>query len=345
MSASNITVHTVDKYNFYTVTTDGKKFIIGGVPYELCQDYVNEAIKCDGIILLTSKPEFCGGLDKVLDSRPDIEIYATSAGLRNIKEIVNRDINEHLIKDMSEISGIKFFVIPNVHWVDSAAVMYEHALFSGELFSGGDNLEEYYKDTLSVNRSFVQLATQRIKELNPHIIYPSIGKAEHDTASLLSAYEKLTHEYGHNKTATVLYHSTYSFTKAMAEYVAQLLGAEFEVNLIDSAKTDAGYATDCINSSDIIAVGTNTINRNAPKAIWDIITGIDTVNKRNMPYFVFGSFGWAGDGIKLISKTLSALGLKEITKPVEVLFKPKDEDFAKLRKATEKLIKYSNGDE
>ena len=63
-----------------------------------------------------------------------------------------------------------------------------------------------------------------------------------------------------------------------------------------------------------------------------------------MPYFVFGSFGWAGDGIKLVDKTLSALGLKQASKPVEVLFRPKAEDLEKLKKATERLISCNNGE-
>ena len=339
MSADNIKLHTQDSYNFYTVKAQDKKFIIGGVPAGICESYVDEALKCDGIILLTSKPEFCGGIDRVLERKPDIEIYATSAGLRNIKEIVNRDINECLIKDMSDVSGIKFLITPNVHWVDSVVAIYGGVLFSGEMFSGGI---EYFNENLKVNKGFVKSALERIKTQNPDAVYPSIGSMQTDTSALFELYEKLTEESAHNKTATVLYHSTYGFTKAMAEYVSNLLKPGFEVNLIDSAKTNADFAIDCINSSDVIAVGTNTVNRNAPKAVWDIITGIDTVNKRNMPYFVFGSFGWAGDGIKLVDKTLSALGLKQMIKPVEVLFKPKDDDFVKLKKAADKLCKYED---
>ncbi len=345
MSAGNITVHTVDKYNFYTVKTAGKKFIIGGVPERICQSYVDEALKCDGIVLLTSKPEFCGGIDCVLEKRPDIEIYATSAGLRNIKEIVNTEINECLIKDMSKVSGIHFFVTPNVHWVDTAVAICNGALFSGELFSSGDGLKEYFTQNLEINKSFVASALERIKAQNPETVYPAIGKAIIDTDLLFTEYEKLTEEKPKKHMATVLYHSTYGFTKSMAEYVADSLKAQFEVNIINSAETDTAFAIECINNSDVIAVGTNTINRNAPKEIWSIITGVDTVNKRNMPYFVFGSFGWAGDGIKLVDKTLLALGLKQAIKPVEVLFKPKADDFLKLKKATEKLMDCNNGDE
>ena len=64
-------------------------------------------------------------------NNPDVDVYATSAGLRNIKEIINRDINECLIKDNMEISGIKFIIAPNLSWVDTVLAMYSGILFSG----------------------------------------------------------------------------------------------------------------------------------------------------------------------------------------------------------------------
>ena len=88
----------------------------------------------------------------------------------------------------------------------------------------------------------------------------------------------------------------------------------------------------------MLIIGTKTINRNAPQKVWDIVTSLDLVNKRSMPYFVFGSFGWAGDGIKLIDKTLQAMGMKQASKPVEVLFAPSDKDFEQMDKAITKLV-------
>ncbi|MGN0164481.1 MAG: hypothetical protein ACI4EA_13040, partial [Candidatus Ornithomonoglobus sp.] len=84
----------------------------------------------------------------------------------------------------------------------------------------------------------------------------------------------------------------------------------------------------------------DTINRSAPKRIWDAVTGIDMVNKKGTPYFVFGSYGWSGDGTKLIEKTLGAMGLRQIMKPVEVILKPDTSDFERLDKAAERIIAY-----
>ncbi len=344
MSASNVHVHTCKGYNFYEINTEGKKYVIGGVPEDIKKIYVNVAKDADAIILLTSKPEFCGGLCDVLDINSHIEIFASSAGLRNIKEIVNREINENLIKDSMELDGFKFYITPNIHWVDTAMVKFIDCLYSGEMFSQIDNMESYYHNNLAVNKGFVKSTLERLKGENFDAVCPAIGEnVEKDTAFEL--YEKLTEDTEHTPTAVVIYSSHYGFTESMAEFVAEKLLDNFSVYLIDAKTADTEEAIEKINNCDFLAVGTNTINRNAPKEIWNIITRLDLVNKRGMPYFVFGSFGWAGDGIKLIDKTLSVMGLRSIAKPVEVLFKPTGEDFKKLEKVAQKANEYTKGNE
>ncbi len=344
MSASNIHVHTCKGYNFYTVHTDGKKYIIGGMPESLKDIYIKEAKDADCIILLTSKPEFCGGLCEVLDTTADVEILASSAGLRNIKEIVNRDIKENLIKDSMELDGFKFFITPNIHWVDTVMVKYGDTLFSGEMFSQSEDMENYYRDNIAVNRGFVKSALERLKGEEFNTICPATGE-DVDKGTAFDIYERLTAEAEHTLTAAVLYSSQYGFTEAMAEFVKDRLCESYSVYYIDAKMADRSEAIEKVNACDFLAVGTNTINRNAPKEIWDIITGLDLVNKRGMPYFVFGSFGWAGDGIKLIDKTLTAMALKPVSKPVEVLFKPADEDFKKLEKAVIKANEYTKSNQ
>ena len=44
-----------------------------------------------------------------------------------------------------------------------------------------------------------------------------------------------------------------------------------------------------------------------------------------------------------IDKTLYNMGMKNVSKPVEVLFKPSDDDFAKMKKAIEKLVGFIDG--
>lgn len=334
MSANNTQIiiirQTSCPYNLYKVISGEKKYIIGGMPEQYKDSYIDEAKDASAIVLLTSKPEFCGGVEEVVEQNPNIEVYATAAGLRNIKEIINLDINERLIKDGMEVDGLKFVITPNVSWVDTVVAVCNDTLFSGELFSCD---EIYYKDTLAINSRFVASAIDKIKTLDVTHICPAIGEMK--DISVVLEYEKYLKSEAHKKPLiSIVYNSQYGFTKSLAEFAKYCISDEYDIYYTDAVSADI----DTINESDMLIVGTNTINHNAPQCIWDIITRLDLVNKRQMPYFVFGSFGWAGDGIKLVDKTLQNMGMKQVSKPVEVLFKPKETDFKQLAKAVSKLL-------
>lgn len=333
----NIIRHKCGEYNFYTVNANGRKYVIGGVPEQYGDVYISEAADAYGLILLTSKPEFVGGVAEAVEKNPQIEVYATSAGLRNIKEILNRDINERLIKDGGSADGMEFIIVPNVHWVDTAAVVFEKNVFSGELFSLNGDLERFYKGRLAVNRNFVASAVERIENVAAKRICPAVGDIICDTVTVIEKYKHFTMCDKAETNAVVVYCSESGFTKRLAEKAAESLNKTYPTKLFDAKTVSAEEIAGSINNADILAVGTNTLNRNMPQEMWDVLTRIDLANKRGMPYFVFGSFGWAGDGIKLADKTLAAMGLRRCSKPVEVLFNPDSEDLDNIEKAVARV--------
>ena len=187
---------------------------------------------------------------------------------------------------------------------------------------------------MSVNSGFVKSAVERVKESGIKSILPAIGKIE-DINKSIAVYEELTKPIVKDKPlVSIIYSSEYGYTLQLAERVRAGLIKKYDVYFTEASKCNMSI----VNKSDILIIGTNTINRNAPQPVWDVITRLDLVNMRQTPYFVFGSFGWAGDGIKLVDKTLQAMGMKQVSKPVEVLFAPSDEDFLQMEKVIAKLI-------
>ncbi len=347
----DIGVFTECGYNLYELRSCGKRIMIGGVPDGAEQSYINNAAAADAIVLLTSNPEFAGGMDRILKINPDIEVYASSAGLRNIKAIVNRTVNEKLIKNSTELCRMKFIITPYMQWVDSVMAEYDGILFSGEAFSGFDGtsagLKKWFDARLAVNKQFVRSAVSQLEGRGIRVICPVYGGICSDAAmrpnELFDEYKKWAEEPERDYTAAVVvYASRYGYTESLARRAAAALSGSCRVTLIDAENTDPKAAAEIINGSDILAVGTHTINRSAPRSIWDIITRLDVVNRRGRPYFVFGSFGWAGEGTKFVSRTLSAMGFCEASKPVEVLFRPEDRDYTAIEKAAERMISYEN---
>lgn len=340
MSVNNITAYGFGGYNVYRVNSGGKSYIIGGVPERYAVQYIETAAKCDAVILLSAKPEFVGGMEGLFELKPDIEVYGSPAALRNIKEIVNRPVTERLIKDGMIEADLKFHVTPGLDWVDTVMVTVGGTLFSGQAFSSGtDGMETYYNERLAVNRGFVLSALDRLAGEEISVIYPAYGKEQ--TAEVFDAYRAWSEvSVCDNRRAAVIYSSEYGYTRMLAGRAAEALRKNSDVSVFDVGTCDINAATEALNAADMIAVGTNTVNRNAPRGIWDIITRTDTVNKRGTPYFTFGSFGWAGDGIKLVDKMLSAMGLRRAAKPVEVLFRPMEKDLEKIDKAVGELMEY-----
>lgn len=347
-----ITVFKEDGYNFYSVVTQTGKYLIGGAPKGLEDIYINEANTATGIILLTSKPEFSDIPQAVFENRPDIKVFASSAGLRNLKEIFNHPFNEELIKDNMNTDGISFFILPNLHWVDSVMAEYNGVLFCGEMFGGYDGsalgLKEWFDSRLSVNKPFILSALERLSQLNITTLCPSFGLVcpqgnecmEALPIEVFNKYRQWSEvKEKERKSALIIYSSEYGFTKKLALFAQDKLKEQFEVSVINVKDADLQSVAIQMNEADVLLVGTNTINRNAPSEIWQCIIQLDLVNSRQKPYFVFGSFGWAGDGIKLIDKTLYNMGMKTASKPVEVLFNPNEDDFSKMEKAIARLCK------
>lgn len=125
----------------------------------------------------------------------------------------------------------------------------------------------------------------------------------------------------------------------LAERAAAVLD-DYDVALIDVYQAADGEIGQAIDRADMLLIGTHTINRNAPQKIWDAVTRMDLINKRGMPYMVFGSYGWGGDAIQLIDKTLQNMGMRRGAKAVDVLFKPDAADFERIDKAVSQLIQY-----
>lgn len=350
MSANKIN-ERVTRYSFGGVNCylidDGRiRVMIGCVPEMYGDAYAAAAGAADAVILLTSKPEYAAGLGVLIKNRPDIAVYASPAGLRNIKEIVGCDINEHIVKDGAACSlapDISFYAVPDVHWVDTVSAVYSGILFSGELFSGAgteQGLEGFYRSRLDVNRGFVRTALEKLSGIDIETVCPARGEAIYADGldSLFESFRQWSGEkVRKTKKAVIIYASFSGFTRLLAQKAAERLAEKYESRLINAYETAEDEIISEINDADILLIGTHTVNRNAPKEIWRAVAGIDLVNKRGMEYLVFGSFGWAGDGIKLINTTLASMGLRRAAKPVEVLFRPSAEDIADLYKALDKF--------
>ena len=130
----------------------------------------------------------------------------------------------------------------------------------------------------------------------PHpVSYPHLPILRHLPREYLQRYRELPrprlyNEASTEKTLTVFYLSAYGNTRQMAESLAA--GAEgipgVRVSLYDLEGGDAEIFTDLIEEADGLAFGSPTINGDAVKPIWDLLSSLTSVSIKGKLGAAFG---------------------------------------------------------
>lgn len=333
------------KSNAYLII-DEKIALIDGVNAEQSDKYIENSKKLtdrvDYVIFNNTCPNHAGSFKKLLEAFPNVEVVATVAGIRNLKEIANRGFNEYLAKDNEQINlgktTLKFLITPNLPSPDSMMTCADGILFSGNAFSSkNEDFGKYYMDNFSSFAPFVKTMTERIKAMDIRAIYPAEGRILTDLVNnAIEMYEKWSRASEKNKTV-ILYCSNYGATREMAKTINSALE---NAECIDLMKTED--VSEIINSAKALIIGTPTVNRNAPEEIWKALAKLDLITMKSTPYFVFGSYGWSGDAVQLVSNHLKLLRLKQFDKPFGVMFNMSDSEKEELIKYTKKFAEETN---
>lgn len=354
-------------YNAYLVKGE-KTALIETVHDKLVDVYIKNieeimpVSEIDYLICNHTEPDHSGSVKKILEINPDIEVVGSIAAIRNLKEITNMTFKETVAKEGAELDlgagkVLKFYITPNLHWPDTMVTYAESdkTLFSCDIF-GAHYCEEnitdeniihydryekamkfYFDCIVSPFKPFVLKALDKLAGLDIEMVCNSHGPVL--TKYIEEAVEKYrnwsTPDKKDKKTAAIFYVSAYGYTKTLAETVKKSLEEKgLNVKCFDIINSDKNEMEAALYSADALAFGTPTINRNAVKPVYDVISSIDLVNMKNIPCMVFGSYGWSGEGIQYIYSQLEMLKLKVFEKPFGCLFNPSEDNLSELKEYT-----------
>jgi NADH oxidase (H2O-forming) len=93
-----------------------------------------------------------------------------------------------------------------------------------------------------------------------------------------------------------------------------------------------------IETAKGIMIGSPTINQDAVKPSWDLLSLVTPITNRGKAALAFGSYGWSGEGVKMLSSRLKDLKFKVVDPGVSFCFVPSEEEFQKAEEAVEKFI-------
>ena len=83
---------------------------------------------------------------------------------------------------------------------------------------------------------------------------------------------------------------------------------------------------DLIEEADGMILGTPTINGDAVKPIWDLLSSLAVVNLKTKLGGVFGSYGWTGEGVRMVEDRLRGLKLRVPIAGLRVKLIPTDDE-------------------
>ena len=326
------------------------------------------------IVLNHLEPDHTGALPELMRRAPGARLYISGKAQLMLKALVKHDDLAYTIVntgDFVELGDrtLHFLNTPFLHWPDTQCTWLEQQgiLFSGDvfgchfcdsrLFNGqvGDfrfSFEYYYAHIMRPFREHVLDALALIEPLPLKLIAPAHGPVLRDAPrSYVQRYRQLAEPLLHNeigvntKSLLVFYISSYGNTQRMAEAVRE--GAEqiegVRVSLYDLQSGGDLPFVDLIEEADGLALGSPTINGDAVKPVWDLLSSLAVIKVRDKLGAAFGSYGWSGEAVNMIEDRLRGLKLRVPVKGVRARLIPTDAELAACHELGRQLSQHLTG--
>ncbi|MDO8311258.1 MAG: FprA family A-type flavoprotein [Sideroxyarcus sp.] len=324
------------------------------------------------IVLNHLEPDHTGALPELMRRAPQAKLYISGKAQLMLKALVKHDDLTYTIVntgDSVELGNrtLHFLNTPFLHWPDTQCTWLEQQgiLFSGDvfgchfcdsrLFNGqvGDfrfSFEYYYAHIMRPFREHVLDALELIEPLPLKLLAPAHGPVLRDAPrSYVQRYRQLAQPLLHVgadfKSLLVFYISSYGNTQTMAEAVRD--GAEsisgVRVSLYDLQAGGNLPFVDLIEEADGLAFGSPTINGDAVKPVWDLLSSLAVIKVRDKLGAAFGSFGWSGEAVNMIEDRLRGLKLRVPVKGVRARLIPTDAELDSCRELGSQLAQHLTG--
>jgi flavorubredoxin len=333
-------------YNAYVVRGSDGVAVIDTVKEEFTDDFLRrlESVarydEIRAIVLNHLEPDHTGALPELLRRAPQAQLYISTRAQPMLKGLLKEGtLNFQVVTTGDSVSlgdrTLSFLHTPYLHWPDTQCtyLVEEKILFTGDVFgchfcdsrlfndAVGDfrfSFEYYYAHIMRPFRTWVQEALDLIEPLPLAVLAPAHGPILRDAPSRYVeryralAESSLKNEAGDERTLLVFYLSAYGNTRLMAEAIAAGAGGVdgVRVSLYDLQGGEVHPFVDLIEEADGLVFGSPTINGDAVKPVWDLLSSLTAVNVRGKLGAAFGSYGWSGEAVAMIEDRLRGLKLR-----------------------------------
>jgi flavorubredoxin len=344
-------------YNSYFINA-GKKTVIETVKARFSESFLQkirqltDPAEIEYIILNHTEPDHSGSLPDLLEKAPRATVVGSGNAIRYLKDQLGKEFPHLVVKDGQTLDlgnkTLQFIGAPNLHWPDSMYTYCEEdqVLFTcdsfgchyadAEMFDDKvgdfDNAFRYYFDVILKPFSrFMLQAIGKIRPLPLNVICPGHGPILRTHwkkyVDLSETYAREEMKYPIPGRILLAYVSAYRNTGLIAEIIADGVrgSGNFDIDVCDIEKMDAGILEQKIIEASGIIVGSPTFNQNILAPVYQLFALINPIRDRNKPAAVFGSYGWSGEGAGIMTSALKQLKLNVMDEGLRVKFTPHNE--------------------
>ena len=210
------------------------------------------------------------------------------------------------------------------HWATSQR--FDDEVNAPELFN---HAAKYYANILLLFSPLVHKLIAKVVELGIEIdmIAPDHGLIwRKDPGAIIQAYQKWSRQESRRK-ALVIYDTMWQATEKMAYAIGEGLkeeGLDFKMlNLKFNHRSD--IMTEVLDSMALV-LGSPTINNGMMPPMADLLCYMKGLRPARKVGAAFGSYGWSGEAVKLISEAMREIDINLVGEGVRVKYSPKKED-------------------
>lgn len=347
-------------YNAYLLKTDEGVVIFDTVKAEFSEQFfalVESVCKYEEIkyiIMHHLEPDHSGALAQLYKKAKNAKVLISPMATPMLKAITgNENIKFESVWTNKELKigekTLKFLSTPNLHWPEtmSSYLVEDKILFSGDVFGShyfdsrifndlvGDfsyAFKYYYDhimrpfkgDVINAIKLYAPLSIDMILNLHGPVL-------RHEPQRYISLYEKWSQKdekhFG-KEVVSVFYVTSYKNTKEMAEAVYDGLESHENIvaNIYDLSALDEQNILSILEESKGVLIGAPTINSDAPKLVWDMLSQMMLLEKKGKLGGCFGSYGWSGEALDMIQNRLKDLKFRVPMQPLKIKLIPTKEE-------------------
>jgi flavorubredoxin len=352
-------------YNAYLIVGDKKITLIDTVKHGFESELLSrvskivDPTKIDQVVSNHAEMDHSGGLPGVMRAIGlDKPVYCSALGVKNLGgQFKGAGLNLHAVEGPLDVGGEELIFLETrmIHWPDS---MFSFLPSQGVLFSQDgfgmhlasperfdDEISEEIWGPLALNY-FANILTPYTGQIGKliekvaadglvpkiKIICPDHGFIwRSNPGRALELYSRWVQQKPSRK-AVVVYDTMWHSTEFMARELTDHLysqGVEARYYCLKNQHR-SHVATECYEAGAIL-VGTPTINNQMFPSVADLLCYLKSLKFKNKIGAAFGSYGWSGEGAKLVQAELKTMGWEVPADEVRVQWVPQENDLGPLK--------------